>query len=79
MGMIKLTKDTCVLDDNISVVMPYDSVSIKKSTKDVRERTPDKFIDASRHKKVLSIVILKDGTRILTPTSVDTITKRVNG
>ena len=79
MGMIKLTKDTCILDENISVVMPYDSVSIKKTTKEVKEKTPEKFIDATRHKKVLSIVILKDGTRILTPTSVDTILKRVNG
>lgn len=63
----------------VNVITRYDYAKIKKEVSLLREGTnSSKLIDASKRKTVKSVIILDDGTHILSTISPETLVKRLS-
>lgn len=76
--MLSVGNSTYVFAEKIAVVTKFESARIKKEVAGLREgENSSKLIDASKHKTVKSVVILENGTHILSNLTTETLVKRL--
>lgn len=75
--MVAVGNNTFVFADKIVVITNYESAKIKKEVAAMRES--GKLIDASKHKTVKAVVILENGTYILSNLFPETLVRRFEG
>ena len=78
--MVAVGNNTFVFADKIVVITGYESSKMKKEVLALRESEHSgKLIDASKHKAVKAVVILENGTHILSTLSPETLVRRFEG
>lgn len=76
--MLAVGNSTYAFADKVAVITNYDSARIKKEVAVLREeKSCGRLIDASKHKTVKAVIILENGTYILSNLAPETLVKRL--
>lgn len=76
--MLGVGNNTYVFARKITIISNYDAVKTKKDVAILRESGQSgMLVDASKHKTVRSVVVLDNGTHILSNLSPETLVKRL--
>lgn len=77
--MLAVGNNTYVFAEKVAVITKFESAKIKKEIAGLRtsEENSSKLIDASKHKAVKSVIVLENGTHILSNLSPETLVKRL--
>ncbi len=77
--MLNVGNGTFVRADEVNVITRFDYVKIKKEVARLKDGdNSEKLIDASKRKMVRSVVVLMNGTHILSMLSAETLAKRMS-
>jgi len=78
-GMLAVGNGTYVFAEKVAVITKFESAKIKKEIAGLRgsEENSSKLIDASKHKTVKSVIVLENGTHILSNLAPETLVKRL--
>ena len=75
--MLNVGNGTFARADEVNVITRFDYVKIKKEIARLRDNS-DKLIDATKRKPVKSVLILMNGTHVLSMLSAETLAKRMS-
>lgn len=76
--MLAIGNGTYAFAEKVAVITKFESARIKKEVAGLREGdNSSKLIDASKHKTVKSVIVLENGTHILSNLSPETLVKRL--
>ena len=76
--MLAVGNGTYAFAERVAVITKFESARIKKEVAGLREGdNSSKLIDASKHKTVKSVIVLENGTHILSNLSPETLVKRL--
>ena len=77
-SMLNTGNGTFVIARKVNVITKFDVVRIKKEIAKLRDgENSAKLIDATRHKAVKSVIIMENGTHILSNLTPETLVKRL--
>ena len=77
-SMLNTCNGTFVIARKVNVITKFDAVRIKKEIAKLRDgENSAKLIDATRHKAVKSVIIMENGTHILSNLTPETLVKRL--
>lgn len=77
--MLNVGNGTFARADEVNVITRFDYVKIKKEIARLRDgENSDKLIDATKRKPVKSVLILMNGTHVLSMLSAETLAKRMS-
>lgn len=76
--MLAVGNSNYVFAEKVAVITKFESARIKKEIAGLREgENSSKLIDASKHKTIKSVVVLENGTHILSNLTPETLVKRL--
>ncbi len=77
--MLSVGNNTYVYAEKIAVITKFETAKIKKEIAGLREgENSSMLIDATKHKTVKSVIVLENGTHILSNLSPETLAKRLD-
>lgn len=77
--MLGVGNSTFAFAEKVAVITKFESARIKKEVAGMRDgEKSSMLIDASKHKTIKSVVILENGTHILSNLSPETLVKRLS-
>ena len=77
--MLAVGNSTYASAEKVAVITKFESAKIKKEIAGLRARdiNSGKLIDASKHKAVKAVVVLENGTHILSNLTPETLVRRL--
>lgn len=77
-SMLNTGNGTFVFAGKVNVITKFDAARIKKEVAKLRDGEDSaKLVDATRHKAVKSVIIMDNGTHVLSNLSPETLVKRL--